>query len=66
LTLLYDPRHSAGTLTKENDMVMSLEEYLNQPCDEEGCTSRATNINAGRKVCSTHTDYSKDVRAMND
>ena len=45
---------------------MTLDEYLAQPCDEEGCDRTATHNQDNRKVCNRHLDRDTPAFARND
>ena len=44
---------------------MTFEEYMNQPCDTEGCALRATHNQDGAKVCNQHLDPERPAFARN-
>ena len=52
--------------------MMSLDEYLSQPCDDPDCDRTATHNAASRttgewgKFCNAHMDWDKPARARND
>lgn len=53
-------------------MPKSFEEYLREPCDEEGCDSTATHNATSRSTgkrgqfCNSHMDWEQPAFARND
>ena len=45
---------------------MDFDEYLRQPCDEDGCDRIATHNQNSKKLCNKHTDFNQWARARDD